>query len=71
MERLDKIIARCSAYSRKDAKRLCVRGMVTVNGKTVRSSSTRVNTTHPILVDGDLMEEPPLMVLYHKPKGVI
>lgn len=71
MERLDKIIARRTAHSRKDARRLCKRGRVSVGGEITRDASARVDPGGDIRLDGEPLEPLPLFVMYHKPPGVI
>jgi len=49
---------------------LCRRGRVMVGEELERNSSRKVDPATPIYVDGELIEEVPLFLMYHKPAGV-
>ena len=71
MERLDKLLASRGVGSRQEVRTLCRRRRVSVNGKVITDSSTKVDPAATISVDGELLEQLPRIVLYHKPVGVI
>lgn len=73
MERLDKIIASQGQYSRSEIKKLVKAGLVSVNGKTVKSSDLKCDAEKDeIVVDGVLLNyKKHLYIMLNKPKGVI
>ena len=73
MERLDKIIASQGKYSRSEVKKLVKAGLVTVNGKAVKTSDVKCDTSiDEIVVDGvSLNYKKHLYIMLNKPKGVI
>lgn len=73
MERLDKIIASQGKYSRSEVKKLVKAGLVTLNGKAVKSADTKCDAEKDeITVDGiRLTYKKHLYIMLNKPKGVI
>lgn len=73
MERLDKIIASQGKYSRSEVKKLVKAGLVSVNGKAVKSSDIKCNvSSDEIIVDGvPLNYKKHLYIMLNKPKGVV
>lgn len=55
MERLQKIIAKSSEYSRRKAEQLIVEGRVKVNGKVVLELGTKASFNDEILIDGNVI----------------
>ena len=73
MERLDKIISTGGGVSRSDARKLILKGKVSVNGKTVRDIAFKVD---PKADEISLFGEPitykkHLYLIMNKPKGVL
>lgn len=73
MERLDKIIASQGKYSRSEVKKLVKAGLVTVNGKTAKSSDVKCDMScDTIIVDGVMLNyKKHIYIMLNKPKGVI
>lgn len=71
MERLDKIIAARTAYSRNDARILCRQGRVEVNGDVVRDHKTKISPAAELRIDDEAIVDVPPFVKFHKPLGVI
>ncbi len=72
-ERLDKILAFLGVGTRKEVKKLCRAGAVTVNGEPVLDSSDKIDPDiDQIEVDGQpLKYRKYIYVMLHKPAGVI
>lgn len=72
-ERIDKIVAFCTGYSRKEAKRLINSGKVTVDGSAVRSPEAKADPeTAVVAVDGTpLRYRRSLYIMLNKPPGVV
>lgn len=73
MERLDKIIASQGKYSRSEVKKLVKAGLVTLNGRVVKSSDIKCDVnTDVISIDGvSLNYKKHIYIMLNKPKGVI
>lgn len=72
MERLQKVIASSGYCSRRKAEELIGKGLVTVNGKTVREMGVRVGPKDEILVEGNaISKETKEYYLLYKPRGVV
>ena len=73
MERIDKVIASSCGRSRKDARIMVFKGLVTVNSSVCRDISFKVDTdTDKILVDGkDITYKKYVYIMINKPKGVL
>ena len=71
--RLDRL---CSSQlpdiSRTDMKRLCMKGLVTVNGKPARRSDAKVDTDDVIVVNGrEIRYKKHIYIMMNKPQGVV
>lgn len=73
LERLDKILAFLGVGTRKDVKKLCRSGLVTVNGVPVKDSSEKVNPeVDEIAFDGNILKYRKFIyVMVNKPAGVV
>ena len=73
MERLDKVIAEQTEYSRKDVKKLVQNKKVTVNGEIVLKSDIKVDIiTDSIFVDGkEISYQKNVYLILNKPMGYI
>ncbi len=72
MERIQKIIARRSDYSRRKAEELIVERRVTLNGKIVQELGTLASGSDEILIDGNVIYQPEkIYYLVNKPIKVI
>ncbi len=72
MERLQKIIAQSTDYSRRAAEDLIVSGRVTVNGEIVQKLGTKAEYNDEILIDGNVITQSDLVYyLLNKPIRVI
>lgn len=72
-ERVQKLIARAGAASRREAEELIKLGEVTINGKMAKPGDTAVWGKDSIKVRGKLLHalEAPVYYLFHKPRGVL
>ncbi|MEO1089210.1 MAG: pseudouridine synthase [Pseudomonadota bacterium] len=72
-ERIAKRIARSGLCSRRDAEKLIALGRVQVDGDVLRTPAHVVGPDARIEVDGELLpaREPPRLVRFHKPTGVL
>lgn len=73
MERLDKIIASQGKYSRSEVKKLAKAGLITLNGKVVKTSDIKCDAEKDeIVVDGvSLSYKKHIYIMLNKPQGVI
>lgn len=73
MERLQKVLAHAGVASRRKCEELILAGRVTVNGEVVRELGVKADpAVDEILVDGrPIRPESRVVILFHKPKGVI
>ena len=73
MERLDKVIASQTEYSRKDVKKLVQSKRILVNGEVIKSSDIKIDKEKDvILIDGkniDIQEH--VYLVLNKPEGYI
>lgn len=70
LTRLEKHIAALGLASRREAKDLILKGLVTVNGKVIKNTGYGVDTTKDkVLVKAD-KANPKEYVLFYKPRGV-
>lgn len=69
--RLDKLLVARGVCSRKDARRLCKRGQVTVDGAVVKDFSAKVDEAADLRLDGVPVLPLPLLYKWHKPEGVL
>ncbi len=70
-ERLDKILAHRALGSRSDVKKIIRSGRVTVDGEVVKRSDHRVAATQEIRVDDIAVMALPVVLVWHKPTGVV
>lgn len=72
MERLQKIIAQSTDYSRRAAEKLISEGKVSLNGKVVTELGTKAELTDEILVEGNVItQNDHVYYLLNKPIRVI
>ena len=74
MERLQKIISRAGAASRREAERLILAGRVTLNGRVVTELGTQADGEQDVIaIDGASISAPKqkLYFLLNKPKRCI
>ncbi len=72
MERLQKIIAQSTDYSRRAAEKLITEGKVSLNGKIVTELGTKAELTDEILVEGNVItQHDHVYYLLNKPIRVI
>ncbi|QHS23073.1 rRNA pseudouridine synthase [Virgibacillus sp. MSP4-1] len=71
--RLDKVLANMGYGSRTDVKKLMKKGVVQVDGTTVKDGKTQVNPDQQeILINGELVQyKENIYLMMNKPKGVI
>ncbi|NVO23371.1 pseudouridine synthase [Donghicola sp. C2-DW-16] len=72
-DRIAKVLARAGVASRREAEKLILAGVVTVNGKVIDSPALNVTSRDRITVDGNPLTaaEPMRLWLYHKPTGLV
>ncbi len=73
IERLSKVIARNTSYSRRQAEKLIDEGRVSVDGKKIISQGMNVSENNKIFVDKKLIDRSKDIQIYifHKPKGCL
>ncbi len=72
MERLDKILSEAGVCSRRDCERLVRRGLITINGQTVKSASEKADENASIEIDGELVQRRREVVcIMNKPAGFV
>ena len=73
IERLSKVIARNTSYSRRQAEKLIDEGRVSVDGKKIISQGMNVSENNKIFVDKKLINRSTEIQIYifHKPKGCL
>ncbi len=73
LERIDKVLAFLGVGTRKEVKKLCRAGLVTVNGELVKDSSEKLDPeVDELAVDGQVMKyRKYIYIMLHKPAGVI
>ncbi|WOO87723.1 pseudouridine synthase [Mollicutes bacterium LVI A0039] len=72
MERIQKIIAQSSDYSRRAAEKLITEGKVSLNGKIVTELGTKADVNDEILVEGNVItQHDHVYYLLNKPIRVI
>lgn len=72
MERLDKILSEAGVCSRRDCERLVRRGLITINGQTVKSASEKADEDAVIEIDGELVQRRREVVcIMNKPAGFV
>ncbi len=70
MNRLDKRVAHLAGLSRRDATAAVKRGRITVDGDEERDPRRQVPDDARLTLDGEPLEAPPGVVLWHKPAGI-
>lgn len=71
-QRLDKWIASHTAHSRKEAKALIHRGMVTIDGRAARSGEEKIPAGAVISVEGiPILLQEHSYIMMNKPEGVL
>ena len=71
-ERLDKILAKAAALSRRDAKRAALAGRITVNGIVTCNPDQKVEPDSQICLDGkELSYNRHVYILLNKPSGYV
>ncbi|MCR5176361.1 MAG: rRNA pseudouridine synthase [Anaerovibrio sp.] len=73
MERIQKLISRAGAASRREAEKLILAGRVTLNGRVVSELGVQADDNDEILIDGVAInrKQPRLYFLLNKPKGYL
>ena len=73
IERLSKVIARDTSYSRRQAEKLIDEGRVSVDGKKIISQGMNVSENNKIFVDKQLINRSTDIQIYifHKPRGCL
>ena len=73
MERIDKIIATQTQYSRKEVKKIVLQKRVTVNGKIISNSDIKIDSENDIIaIDGTIINiQKHIYLVLNKPKGYI
>ncbi len=70
--RLNRFIAHAGICSRREADKLIIDGLVSINGKVVSELGTKVKNTDEVRYGGELLKsEKKVYVLLNKPKGFI
>lgn len=70
--RLDKILAKAAAISRKEAKKAALSGRITVDGITIRSPEKKVSISSVICLDGkELTYKEHTYIMLNKPAGYV
>lgn len=73
MQRLDKLLAERSHYSRSQIRQLCRQKLVTINGELARDPAAKYDPQVTILVDGESYQALPgeCVLVLHKPAGYV
>ena len=72
MERIDKIIATQTEYSRKDVKKMISQKKIEVDGKIIKSADEKINENVFIKISGkELNIQKNIYLILNKPKGYI
>ena len=72
MERIDKIIATQTEYSRKDVKKMISQKKIEVDGKIIKSADEKINENAVIKISGkELNIQKNIYLILNKPKGYI
>ncbi|CAN0193481.1 unnamed protein product, partial [Discosporangium mesarthrocarpum] len=69
--RLGRLLANRGVGSRTEVEKLILKGRVKVEGSIVRSPKARFPESSVLEVDGEECRAVPLLIAFHKPKGVI
>lgn len=72
MERLDKVVAEYTPFSRKDVRKLIRDGRIEIDGRQAEKFDQKVDDDSSITVDGEKIERRRRIVaLLHKPSGFV
>ena len=70
--RLDRLVCEVSGVSRADAKKLITKGLVKINGETVRKADRKADDTDTIVINGrSYTHEKYVYIMLNKPQGVV
>jgi len=69
--RLDRFLVEAGIGSRSEVAKLVRRGRVLVDGSPACRPEQHIEPTAVVAVDGELIEATPLVLVYHKPVGVL
>ncbi len=69
LERLEKHMAQAGMASRREAKDLITRGLVTVNGKTIREPGFGIKKTDNVAITAGSLHTKEV-ILFYKPRGI-
>jgi 23S rRNA pseudouridine2605 synthase len=72
-QRIAKLLARAGVASRRDIERMIAEGRIAIDGKTVETPATLLESLHGVTVDGKPVKPPAPARLfrYHKPVGLL
>ena len=71
-ERINKYIASCTEYSRRDAEKLILDGKVKVNGKKITELAFQVSDKDKVELDNKVLKKQRFeYYIFHKPAGYI
>jgi len=71
-ERINKYIASCTEYSRREAENLILAGKVRVNGKKITELATTVDDKDKVEIDNKILHKQKYeYYIFHKPAGYI
>ena len=70
--RLDRLVCEVSGVSRADAKKLITKGLVKINGETVKKADRKAEDTDDIIINGrSYTHEKYVYIMLNKPQGVV
>ena len=70
--RLDRLVCEVSGVSRADAKKLITKGLVKINGETVKKADRKAEDTDDIVINGrSYTHEKYVYIMLNKPQGVV
>jgi 23S rRNA pseudouridine2605 synthase len=72
-QRIAKLLARAGVASRREVERMIAEGRIAIEGKTVETPATLVESLHGLTVDGKpvALPAPARLFRYHKPAGLL
>lgn len=72
-QRIAKLLARAGVASRRDVERMIAEGRIAIDGKTVETPATLLESLHGVTVDGKPVKPPAPARLFrfHKPAGLL
>ena len=76
MERINKVLARSTGFSRRDIDRLIDEGAVEIDGKTILSKGCKINVNSKVKINRKIItlkrdSELNSIYLFHKPRGCL